>query len=231
MTTDFPKAVGPWGVFIMLLGAVLSLSGAAFAVLAWTLPPKPMFAMIGFEVIAAGAGVIAVLVGLGRLREAPGLALICVGGAALAGTVFGYLSASGLRDLASLRPAGKLGSLPLWPWYHGRFLICGGLGAIAVLIILGRDARAWKLMLRGALLGLPVVAVGGWMALRGLGSLGVAREGFVEVARITGSLLGVIALGTLFSFSAHCVIRAFQVAADRPAGRGPITAPTGATPS
>ena len=213
LPTSLPSGLPPsWARWIAgVLCAAIAVSGAVFMILGCVADAKPVFTLVGFEVVALVSGVLGVLVATGRLKEGPALAFAMIAGVVFAGTVLGYLSATGQRDF--LRPNGKLGSIPMGLWLHGRVIATLVLGAVAAMMVLTRDRRSLGLFVRGVVCGVPVVLMllAAWKF--GLGG-GGTQQGSGEVIRIVGALVGGVLSLALISASGHYIIRAFEVSRD-----------------
>lgn len=197
---------------------LFALSGGVFLVLAFVADAKPVFTMAGFELMTLVSGVIGVLVGLGRFKEGPALALAMIAGAVLSGTVLGYLAAAGKRDF--LNPTGTLGNVPLGLWLHGRVLASLVLAAVAAVIVLIRDRRSWMLLARGIACGVPVLVMAALAYTGKLGNFGsgagTGTWGAGEVLLIVGALVGAVLAIVLTAASGHYLIRAFEVTREPP---------------
>ena len=206
-----PSSTPIWARWIAgVPSAAIAVSGAVFMILGCVADAKPVFTLVGFETIAMISGVVGVLVATGRLKEGPALAFAMIAGVVFAGTVLGYLSATGQRDF--LRPNGKLGSIPMGLWLHGRVLATLALGAVATLMVLTRDRRSIGLFIRGVICGVPVLLL--LLALWKFGLGGGGQHGNGEVVRIVGVLVGGVLALALISASGHYLIRAFEVSRD-----------------
>src|ERR1043166_2727299 len=87
-----------------VLCAALALSAAAEMV-ACVLVPRPLYFMLGFEVVALVAAVFGVLLAMGRFAQGPGLGLLCVAAAIGVGSLLGETST---YDPTSAHPANPL---------------------------------------------------------------------------------------------------------------------------
>jgi hypothetical protein len=192
-----------------IIGAVCLAIGASAVVLAGAAASASTFNWIlfGFEAITLMAGIFGVGVAWrGRARDVP-LALTCLAGSVFVATVLGYIGTN----------PKSIGPFALRPWVVGRFLGVGLLTGVSVVVCLGRDGRAWGRLVRGVLLGLPLVALG---AVFGLAR---TRDPIVDwlgtlpgaVIAIVG-VLGFILVTLLLASSVHLTIQAFARAGERP---------------
>lgn len=183
-----------------LLGLVLSLQGQRYLAL-------------GFEATLVMAGVFGVLTGLGRFRDGPGLATLCVGGAVF---VCGTLSEPTLvpRLLGRGGASSVVMGVDLVMLAIVR-VVCGlALIALAAMIVLVRRPKAsMGLVMRGALVGLPVAAT---LVLAGSGSVRGFVAGLQPVVVVPLVVVGVLVLGACLSVSIHCFIRGFEMGREEP---------------
>lgn len=156
--------------------------------------------MVGFETVVAVAGVLGVLIGKGRFREGPGLALACVAGTVLMASAMGWLSANR-----------TVGGYSITPVLGLRVLAAAVIGLAGAYCVLSRDPRAWKPAMWGFLTGVPVVlAVGAGMG----GSSRRAIEGALGSMGAVGAVVGVVGLvflGVCLCASVHLVVKAFEM--------------------
>jgi len=197
-----PKAVL---VLIVLLSLLAGLSGLLGMVLSLQ---GQRYLALGFEATLILAGCFGVLTGLGRFRDGPGLATLCVGGAVF---VCGTLSEPTLVP----RLLGRGGAPSVVMGVDMVMLavarvMCGlALIALAAVIVLVRRPKAsMGLVIRGALVGLPVVAA---MALAGSGTVRGFVAGLQPVIVVPLIVVGVLVLGACLSVSIHCFIRSFEM--------------------
>lgn len=176
--------------------------------------------VVAFEFVVLLAAAMGVLTGLGKLKSGPAMSMLCTGGVVFAGAVL-----SEPRLVARVLQGGSggaaTGGVDLTPWVIAR-VICGlGLcGLAALTLLLRRPGVSFPLLVRGTLLGLPVLAV--------LAALLIdrTRAMLADLSPIPSALLavfGCLLMVALVSVSAHCIIRAFEVGIQ--AGRDP-DAPT-----
>lgn len=191
------------GIVLALCTAVLlsALAGAALALLQPLLAEghRAAPALFGFEVVVVVAAGLGVLISRGRFMEAPGMALLCVGGTIFAASVLGWQSAG--RQLAgfSLTPAMGL-----------RVLAGFALMGLAGVSVLQREPRSWKPALVGAALGLPVLAACAVIVLprgRGLVQSAVGDDVMVQAG---AAILALVVFGGLLAASVQLVVGAFD---------------------
>lgn len=168
----------------MLIGLLSALTAAwAFVgvILAVTLPQTPIWTLFGFELVIAVSSLLGVLLGLGRFREAPALALACVAGTILVGSFLGYRGS-----------AGAVGSLSLKTWVVGRIAIGAVLAALAALTVLVRNRKSWGALCLGAMFGALPAAVA---LMFGLAVLGYGRP-IAPIGGLPTALSGTTTLST-----------------------------------
>lgn len=190
-----------------------------------------------FQLTVVLAGALGVLQGMGRLKEAPSMASLCIGGTFFVAGFLGYYGAGGNIAFGALL-GGDLGAfnagrLPTWIlWVE--LGAAGLLGVISGLLATGRAPKqAWKQLALGIGLGAPVV-VGGAAAykmqlLSRIGSMNMI------VGTLIAVVLFVLVVG-LISASGNAFIRAFSSGlpdlddpgADQPSS--PSAKPTAAAP-
>jgi hypothetical protein len=166
---------------------------------------RTALALFGFEVVVAVASALGVLLGLGRLRQSPGMALACIAGTILMGSAFGWQGAGfmladvSLTPLLGLRAAASL-----------------VLGCAAAVVVLIRDRASVRSAIVGGLLGMPVLlALAGAVHPSGRRMLdSLMSEGGAFQTLIAGTVL--LVLGGLLAASVHMIMGAF----DRALGEG-----------
>jgi len=148
-------------LLVTLLSGLTALWALVGAILSVTLAPTPIWTLLGFETVIAVSGVLGVFLGLGKYREAPALALICVAGAILVGSFLGYRGS-----------AGAIGTLSLKPWIMGRLAVGLTLALLAALTVLVRSRKSWPALFAGlAFAAIPA----GLACVFGLAALGYGR--------------------------------------------------------
>jgi hypothetical protein len=197
-TTSIPKTVL---LITGLVSAAVLVSALAGVVMAWVIPPKTGWAMVGFEVALILTGVVGLLFARGKFADAPALTLACLAGAVFVASFLGYF---GVQK--------KLGTFPLGLWLAGRTLAALVLGAASVAVAMGSSREGRRLLFRGLACGIVPLAVGGWYYLRGLAPLSTPSSGTMEILRVC--VLGAVVLAVFVCLCAavHLVVRAFEVA-------------------
>lgn len=195
-----------------LLSVAIGVSAIVVAVLALTANARPAWALFGFEAVIAVSCIFGVRVGRGAYREAPGLALACVAGSVLVGSVLGYLS---------LNPP-TLGGVGVRPFLAARLLGGAALAGAGAACVLSRHPRSRSLALKGVMLGVPVAASAAVLIVPALRApiAPVFRLG--PTAQLAVGAGAFIVLGALLCASVDRLIRAFELG--RPehfADRGP----------
>ncbi len=187
-------------VAVAATSAIAGISGLAMAALILFNPPVYWF-MLGFEVLITVAAVFGVLLSLGRFRDGPALALLCIAGAVGAGGLLGYVGSGktlvgiDLKYLLVLRAA-----------------LAAAFALAAAAVVLARRPRAsLPLLATGIGAGVALVALGaGFWAARGTlaGAAGPVRV-------IAFTVAGVLVI-CLVSAAGHYLIRAFAIADESP---------------
>lgn len=201
VTPPIPRVVAPVVAITCAAVALSALGGITVSLLLGRIVPgtRPAWTMLGFEVITLVAAIIGLLFAAGRFRDAPGMALLCVGGTIFSASVCAHIGVHG-----------ELARQPLLPLTAGRVLasaLLAGLGGACVLV---RDPASWKVFLKGVALGLP--------ALLGAAVLAATRGEIIQRLGSLGSLgraavLGVYALlaGGMLCASVEFLVRAFRM--------------------
>jgi hypothetical protein len=122
-----------------LFSGLVLLSAAATLVASFTIPARPVWPLIGFEVLIVLAGVYGVLAARGAFAEGPGLAHACISGTVFAASVLGFLGATG-----------QIGEHGLQSWLLARVSLSASIGLIGAWIVLRRTPGAALMALRGA---------------------------------------------------------------------------------
>lgn len=169
-----------------------------------------VWGLLGFEIVTLAAAGLGVLVGLGRPREAPGLALACVGASVFAAATLGRFSAIVTRAAGTVSEGQAVRQLVRDPVFDSRLAAAGVLVVIAVFLALGSDRTAWKRLAVGAGLLVPVVGALGWLFGPGMNWLVSPVESSGGVARIAVGLVGGIGLTIVAAVGIHQVIGAFE---------------------
>jgi hypothetical protein len=122
-----------------LFSGLVLLSAAATLIAAFVIPARPVWPLIGFEVLIVFAGVYGVLAARGAFSEGPGLAHACVSGTVFAASVLGFLGATG-----------QIGEHGLQSWLLARVSLSVSIGLIGAWIVLRRTPGAALMAVRGA---------------------------------------------------------------------------------
>ncbi len=191
-------------LLISLVCALSAIGGVVLAVLgdAWFL--------LAFEVVVLLASGMGLMIGLGKLRDAPALGTFCIGGCVLVAAVLSEptLMARVLQGGSSAPKT--IAGVNMLHWSLAR--ICAGATLIiisALLVLSRRPAASIPFLVRSILFGLPVVATLSVLVAPPVRSTLVALPLAAIVAIVIAAFF---VLGALFSVSAHNLIRAFEVA-------------------
>ncbi len=198
ITSTIPTAVR-WAIGI--LSALLLLSGIGAAVASQVIPPKPAWALTGFEVVVAFSSFFGLMVFAGRVRQAPALAVLCVAGATLVGSVLGYLAVKV-----------SLAHLPLKPWLAARLGVVGLLTLCAIVIALGSNRQAWNVLVKAALFAVPLAGVALWYRLAHLAPLDTPMPGFKDALRLAAIAGVATTCAVCVCAVTHLSVRAFAIA-------------------
>jgi len=196
-----PPVSLPLRCFVGALSLLIGLGSILIAILAAIEAPKPIYVLLGSELVALVAAVIGVLFGLGRFREGPGMALLCVSGSWVAACGMAWLGTS---------PAHAVADFGLAPWVAGRGLAAGLVGLLACWVVLSRDPRALRMAAKGVLLGLPIVIVAGLVATGRTAPVVSAISGLPGAIRALIAILGFLLLAGLFAASVDTLVKAFS---------------------
>lgn len=187
-----------------LLCAALTLSALA-GIAASLLAIKPLWFMLGFEVITVVAGVFGVMTAMGRFGTGPAMALLCVAATVAVGSLLTNVSAGDINPIAGsvLR---RYGEFKVTVFFVVREVMAAGIGLCAAWIVLSRRPReSLSSLIKGAAFAIALlVVVGGSWALRGkVASLGAL------VQAVGGLTIAFLAL-CLLAGAVHFTIRAFE---------------------
>jgi hypothetical protein len=198
----------PLGLALAIVCAAVALSAAAGAPLS-LFADKPLYFLMGFEVVILMASVFGALVAMGRFGEGPGLSLICVAAIVAIGSLLGDQTAKLSNLISGPVVAHVRRSQIEWDvtlFFVLRSIAAAIIGIGAAWVVLARRPReSVSSLMRGVgAMVLLVAFVGGAWALRvKIGGLGPF------VATMVALTVGVIALG-LFAAAVHFSIRAFE---------------------
>jgi hypothetical protein len=226
------RPVGLVVAVVCALVGVSALIGAPLSLFAF----KPLWYLLGFEIVVLIAAVFGVLVAIGRFGDGPGLALLCVAATIAGASFFGNQSGTN-RDAKNFNPMSgpTLGHIS----HNSEHTIDRLIGGVTLFLVLRIAAAgviaagaAWVVLVRrpresmsslmkaGAagvcLLG---VMIGAWK-LRGMTA---SMGGFATT--ILGLIVGVVVLG-LLAATVHFAIRAFEFGRVRDDSPGARARPT-----
>lgn len=165
-----------------LLSGLVLLSAAATLVASVAIPARPVWPLIGFEVLIVLAGVYGVLAARGAFAEGPGLAHACVSGTIFAASVLGFLGSTG-----------QIGEHGLRSWLLARVSLAVSIGLVGAWIVLRRTPGAALVALRGATYAAAALGFAGLLMLFD-GQLKPAGSGSGAIAHAAASAM---ALGSL----------------------------------
>ena len=168
-----------------------------------------VWGLLGFEVVTLASAVLGALVGTGRLREAPALAAASVGATIFAAATLGRFSAIVTRAAGNVSEGQALRQLATDPMFDSRLLAAVVLVGVGVALALGNDRAAWRRLLIGGGLAVPVVGVLAWLMGPGLDWLLAPVESTAGIVRVVAALVGGLAVTVMASASVHQVIGAF----------------------
>jgi hypothetical protein len=195
----------------LLAIAALVAASAVWGMADAALREPRVWGLLGFEAVTLIAAVVGVFLGLGKPREAPALAAACVGATFFAAATLGRFSALVTRADGTVSEGQVLGRLIRDPVFEGRVLAAVLFGAAAVVFALGGDRRAWRRLIVGGALAVPVVAAAAWLLVgSGLNWLMAPVESFAGAVRIVVAVVGGLAMAILASVSVHSIIGAFE---------------------
>lgn len=186
-----------------LLGGAVALSGLAMAAAAVGVSPKVNWVLLGFELVMAAAGVMAILFSRGLFQDGPGLALACIAGTVFVSAVLGYFGS----DRRLVTSSG--GELSLKWFLIARVLAALALAMLGAMIVLLRNRRSLAYLAKAAATGGPVLLIGAVYVLAPDRVRAVlnALPGWATLIAL--GFAGVLAV-VLLSASIHLLIRAFE---------------------
>ena len=194
-----------WRVLVAILGVAVVLSAVAMIVVALVLATSPRWDLFAFEAITLCAGVIAILMGAGRFREGPGLALLSVAGTVFAASVLGFV---GVGQVVALK--GHDTPLALRDFVLARIALAGAFAAIAALVVLTRNRASMMAALKSLFAWIPIAII--LVATFKRGAIASALAGTPQWVLPTLGALAVVAMIGFLSAAAHMTIRAFELA-------------------
>lgn len=205
MVAMLPLPPKPVSLMILFLSALMALSGVLGLVLSVY---GNRYLSLGFEATLILAGVFGVLAGLGRFRDGPGLAALCVGG-----TIFvcGVLSEPTLVPRLLGRGGAPSVVMGVDLVHLAMARVATGLLVTALagaIVLLRRPRESLSMLARGVVIGLPLV-------LAGILAMTPSVRGFVTGLQPVFIVVLVCAvllvLGACLSISIHCIIRSFEL--------------------
>lgn len=185
----------------MVASLVLLVSALGGFAAAWRIPPKPGWAMMGFEFVIAVSGAFGILLARGKLPAVPALTLACIAGSVFVGSVLGYF---GVQK--------KLGEHSLTSLLLGRVGLAAIYGSLAVGIAIGPSRDARRLLVRAVVALLPLVGIAAWYRFFRLAPLLGGGDSPLEILRLAGLTILAVAAGASLCASLHWGIRSFEVA-------------------
>ncbi|VAX42590.1 hypothetical protein MNBD_PLANCTO03-1644 [hydrothermal vent metagenome] len=225
-----PKTDSREGTLRMIVLVVCSLVGltALWGILDAVRVEPRVWGLLGFEVVTVVTAGLGILVGLGKPREAPGLSAGCIAATIFAAATLGRFSAIVTRAESAISEGQAVRLLFRDVMFEGRFVAAAVLLAVAACFALGRDWAAWRKLVIGGVLLVPVLGAFVWLTGPGLGWLMAPVESSGGLVRVVGAFIGGIGLVIAASVSVHLVIRAFE---DRlpPLGVGGADGASGST--
>ncbi len=207
-----------------MLGGIACLLGTAGAILALLASP-PVWFTVGFQTIIALTGLFAALTARARGTPAPALALVCFAGAIFTGATLGRFSAVLAAAAEPIGTSDAVRRLVRDPWFLAQNALAVALGALGLLIALGRDRRGWRRLAWGVACAVPVAAAAGWIVgFNGDEVILAPVDSAIGIVRVVVVCLAGIASAILLSISAHLVIGAFSPPPEAPAKPDPRAA-------
>lgn len=207
--TKSPGAERPLRGIVLVVSLLVGLTAAWGAIDAVRTEPK-VWGLLGFEAVTLVTAALGVLVGLGRPRESPALAAACIGATVFAAATLGRFSAIVTRAQETVSEGQAVRLLIRDGMFEGRLAAALLLVAVAVVLALGADRRAWRRLVVGAVMAVPVLAALVWLVGPGLSWLVAPVESSAGLVRVVLALVGGLAITILAAAAADQVIRAFQ---------------------
>lgn len=191
-------------------GAALVLSGFLGLFLASFSVDQLIWAMLLFEPIVIGGGLIAIAVGMGKQRSSVPMALATAAGCV---AVSGFLSTVAGRS--------TLGSGLLVPMLGVRLVIAGALGLYAAWLVIGPNRDGWRRIAMGSVF----LTLGGVLAaLSFIGPAKPFREWLLSMGGFTASAAALVLFVLFMILTAagvHLLVRPFEMAMDSGTREGP----------
>lgn len=199
----------PARLLVGVVAAAVGLSTLAIFGLGFMAAAKPLWFLIGFEIVVLVASVFGLLIAAGRYQSAPAIGVMCTAGTYFTGAVLGWLSVRSVPFTELPNLAESQGRVMML-WMLGRIGAAGLLALVAAATVLLRNPRSMNHLVWAGASGLPLAFVGA-MAYIGRGWFGETVSSMPGwLAGSIGALLAVVA-GALFCIAAHNVIRAFEM--------------------
>jgi hypothetical protein len=178
----------------MGISALVALSAAAVAVMA-LLQARSSWVMFGFEAVVLVAAVLGVQIGRGRSGDGPSLGLLCVAGTVAVGSAFAYIGGGRILfgvDIKMLVAARAVAAAML-------------VGVAACLVLARAPSSARPVFVKGALLGVAMLAVlaGVWKARGWIGGIG-------DVGQLAVGVVVFAVMVALLAASVHLLVKAFD---------------------
>ena len=191
MTDSHTPPAPPKSLLLLtgLMSGLVLLSAVATLVASFVIPARPVWPLIGFEVLIVLAGVYGVLAARGRFAQGPGLAHTCVSGTVFAASVLGFLGATG-----------QIGEHNLQSWLLARVMLAVSIGLIGAWIVSRRVPGAAFVALRGATYTAAAVGFAGVLMLFD-GNLRPTGSGtrYIAHAALAAMAIGSLPLCILFA--------------------------------
>ncbi len=196
-----------WKMPVLLLGVAVVISSLGMSYAATVLASAPRWDLLAFEIIALSAGIMAILFGMGKFREGPGLALLAIAGTVFAASVLGFV---GVGQQIALKS--QAAPLNLRYYVIARVAIAAAFAAISVLVVLTRNKHALVAALKSLYAWIPIAII--LVAIMKRGAIAGALNGMPQfIGPTLGVIAGVAFIGFL-SAAVHMTIRAFELARD-----------------
>lgn len=207
---DAEANLRPIRIGVLVVSAIVLLSAMWGAWDAVAHNPK-VWALLGFEIVTLVAGVLGVMVGIGKFREAPALSVFSAAGVVFAAAMLGRFSAIVTRTPDAGSGTQAVRHLLRDPMFDGRMIAVGVFGVLALFLAFGRDGRSWRLLAGGIVAAGLVLSGLIWAMGRGRSWILAPVETAADIARVIGSLVGALVLVVLASIAVHLLVRAFEL--------------------
>lgn len=204
----FPKTLA-W-VLAAVMGAI-ALSGG-FGVVGSMFHDPVVLASAGFEFVVLVTGIAGVWFALGNAREGRSIGLFNLGGVLFVAALTARFA---WNVTVSTEAHGVGASVKLAftdPWFVSRGLVGLGLVGWSVVSALGGEARAWRRLVIGTALALPLVLGAGWGLKKGFGPLFPSMVDTASALRLAAGIGLTLVFSVMFAVGVHLVIKAFEEA-------------------